>query len=133
MSFSSSTLPSTMTEYVDLEEPFELERWLDGVAGGARSRADVCRTEVSVDVGAAGSVSGIIQFARGRVALGIAGIPLFDVPLRAIRHVYFPWWRFGAGVRFRADGENWRLTFDHGSGRFWRTLLMRRSAGPTIR
>ena len=42
--------------------------------------------------------------------------PVFDVALRQVTDVSWPWWWFGGGVKLTAAGQRWKITFVRPNG-----------------
>ena len=58
-----------------------------------------------------GTEAGVLELADGRLAfLGTNGTR-FDVAIVDVRQVEFPWYYFGGGVQFTADGRRYRFSF----------------------
>jgi hypothetical protein len=58
------------------------------------------------------TVPGALVAGHGRLAFLLAGDgPLFDVPVAAVTDVTWPWHWFGGGVRLRAAGTPYKITF----------------------
>ena len=72
---------------------------------------DVFSTSAWLLVGITGSVPGVLESANGRLAFTTGERRLFDVPLPAVSDVEFPWYYFGAGVKFRIGADSYRLSF----------------------
>jgi len=100
-----------VTEYIDLDELFDLEAWLDGMAVDAGRGALVIRTPVWLAIGLTRSVPAALQVAGGRVALGTGALPMFDVKIGELAGLRSPWWWFGGEIRFRAENEAYRVSF----------------------
>ncbi|NRA97726.1 MAG: hypothetical protein HRU14_16135 [Planctomycetes bacterium] len=99
------------TEYIDLDEMFDLEGWLDGMTVDAGRGAVVLRTPVWLMDGLTQSVPAALQVAGDHIALGTVALPLFRVGLADLEDVQSPWWWFGGGIRFRADDKSYRISF----------------------
>lgn len=99
------------TVYIDLDEMFHLEPWLDGMAVDAGRGASVLRTPVWLVFGLTRSVPATLQFAGDHLALGTVSLPLFDVKIDDLADVRSPWWWLGVGIRFRADDKSYRISF----------------------
>lgn len=133
------TKATTKGSDIGLEKPFQLEAWLDARIERVGWDRHGLRTPVWIQFGTLGAIEGVMQATGGRLALGIRGMPLFDVRFEDVTEVRFPWWRFGSGVRFRAGGDLWVLSFvrpvdgcvpvigelheARGRGRRWRDAL----------
>ena len=58
------------------------------------------------------TVPGALVAGHGRLTFLLAGDgPLFDVPVAAVTDVTWPWHWFGGGVRLRAAGTPYKITF----------------------
>jgi len=98
-------------EYIDLDQPFELEGWLDQQARDAGPDARVLRTPVWLLMGLTRSVPAALQVAGDRIMLATSSCPLFDVRLQQIRDVRYPWWWFGGGVKLMVGRRPYRISF----------------------
>jgi hypothetical protein len=61
--------------------------------------------------GLTGSVPGWLQFEQGRLRFASEEEIVFDVERSDISAAVFPWYYFGGGVKLRAAGEPYRLSF----------------------
>jgi hypothetical protein len=102
---------TSATEYIDLEEMFDLEGWLDGMAVDAGRGALVLRTPVWLMDGLTRSVPAALQVAGDHIALGTVALPLFEVGLADLADIRSSWRWFGGGIRFRADDKSYRISF----------------------
>ena len=98
-------------EYIDLDQPFELDGWLDQQACDAGPHARVLRTPVWLLMGLTRSVPAALQVAGDRIMLATASCPLFDVHLQQIRGLRYPWWRFGGSVELVVGHRPYRISF----------------------
>ncbi len=57
------------------------------------------------------SVPGWLDLHEGRLRFATPEELVFDVPRAEVTAVVFPWYYFGGGVKFRAAGRPYRLSF----------------------
>ena len=61
--------------------------------------------------GAAVSIPGWLYLREGFLCFVTPDETVFDVPLAEVTSVAFPWYYFGGGVKLKAAGEPYRLSF----------------------
>jgi len=66
--------------------------------------------------GATRSIPGWMDLQSGRLRFATPEEIVFDVPLAEITRVAFPWYYFGGGVKLRAAGRAYRLSFVRPNG-----------------
>jgi hypothetical protein len=79
--------------------------------------------------GLTGSVSGWLQFEEGRLRFTSLEEVVFDVALADVSAVTFPWYYFGGGVKLRAAGEPFRLSFVKPNGAEYADARLEASVG----
>jgi hypothetical protein len=57
------------------------------------------------------NIAGVLVAGAGRLAFLAEEGALFDVPITAVSDVSWPWHWFGGGVKLRADGTPYKITF----------------------
>lgn len=72
---------------------------------------DALRTPAWLLVGITGSTPGVLELAGGHLAFTTEGGRVFDVPLRELSNVKFPWYYFGGGAKFSVGGDDYRISF----------------------
>jgi len=92
--------------------------------------------------GLTGSQSGRLKYAGGQLAYASDEGTVFDVPLRELTSVRFPWYYFSGGVKFTIGKNHYRLSFirpngaggdilDVGearrAGKMWKSIMLRRA------
>jgi hypothetical protein len=74
-------------------------------------------------VGLTRSVAGWLEWRKGRLRFVTPERVVFDVPLEQITATTYPWYYFGGGMKLRAAGEPYRISFvkpngaEHAAGR----------------
>lgn len=66
--------------------------------------------------GLTGSSAGWMALGEGRLAFTDGEALVFDVPLGAIDRIRFPWYYFGGGMKLRAEGREYRISFVRPNG-----------------
>ncbi len=103
--------PVDEVEYIDLDQPFELDGWLDQQARDAGPQAPVLRTPVWLLMGFTRSVPAALQVAGDRIMLTTDSCPLFDVDLNQVRDLRYPWRWFGGGVKLTVRRRRYHISF----------------------
>ena len=57
------------------------------------------------------SIPGWLDLTAGRLRFATPDEVVFDVPLAEVTDIVYPWYYFGGGVKLRAAGELYRISF----------------------
>jgi hypothetical protein len=63
-----------------------------------------------------GNEPGMLELVDGRLAFTTIEGRVFDVPLSEVQNITFPWYYFGGGVKFRVEGEQYKVSFVRPNG-----------------
>ncbi|WP_369132055.1 hypothetical protein [Modestobacter sp. I12A-02662] len=66
-------------------------------------------------IGGLRNVPGYLGAGGGRLTF-VSDTPVFDVPLDEVTDVTWPWYWFGGGLKLRADGRLYKVTFVRPNG-----------------
>ena len=80
-------------------------------------------------IGTLRTAAGWLDLTAGRLRFSTPDQVVFDVPLAQVTDIVWPWYYFGGGVKLRAAGEQYRISFVLPNGAEYPTARLGAEAG----